>query len=61
VISFAAVAPQQEKLTSELKDAVERIEWALREVLPGQRQDIENLEFHPQELHSNKKTAAKRD
>jgi hypothetical protein len=59
VISFAVLAPQQEKLTSELKNALERIEWALREVLPGQRQDIENLEFHPQDLHSAKKTAAK--
>jgi len=47
VISFATSAPQQEKLAVELKDAVDRIEWALREVLPGQREDIGNLEFHP--------------
>ena len=46
VISFATSAPQQE-LAVELKDAVDRIEWALREVLPGQREDIGNLEFHP--------------
>ena len=46
VISCAALAPQQEKLAVELKAAVERIEWALREVLPGQRDDIGNLEFY---------------
>jgi hypothetical protein len=46
VISFATLAPQQE-LAIELKDAVDRIEWALREVLPGQREDIGNLEFRP--------------
>ena len=49
VISFAALASQQEKATGELRDAVDRIEWALREVLPGQREDIGDLEFH---LHS---------
>lgn len=46
VISYAALEPQQEKLAGELTGAVERIEWALREVLPGQREDIGNLEFH---------------
>ena len=45
VISFAASVPQQEALEAEIRNAVERIEWALREVLPGQRQDIENLLF----------------
>ncbi len=45
VISFAASAPEQESLEAEIRNAVERIEWALREVLPGQRQDIENLLF----------------
>jgi len=49
VISFAALASQQEKATGELRDAVDRIEWALREVLPGQREDIGDLEFH---IHS---------
>ena len=59
MISFAALAPQHEKLAGELKDAVERIEWALREVLPGQRPDIENVEFPSQELHSKKRQRAK--
>lgn len=45
VISFAASPPQQEALENEVRNAVERIEWALREVLPGQRQDVENLLF----------------
>lgn len=45
VISFAASVPQQEKLEAEIREAVDRIEWALREVLPGQRRDIENLLF----------------
>ena len=45
VISFAASAPQQEALEADIRNAVERIEWALREVLPGQRRDIENLLF----------------
>lgn len=35
VISFAASVPPQEELTKSVKDAVERIEWALREVLPA--------------------------
>jgi signal transduction histidine kinase len=43
VISFAASVPQQEELGNNLRDAVERIEWALREVLPGQREDISDL------------------
>lgn len=47
VISFAASVPQQHALEADLRNAVERIEWALREVLPGQRQDIENLLFDP--------------
>jgi hypothetical protein len=45
VISFAASDPKREELATELRDAVGRIEWALREVLPGQREDIENLMF----------------
>jgi hypothetical protein len=48
VISFAASVPEQEALEAEIRNAVERIEWALREVLPGQRQDIDNLLFDPQ-------------
>ena len=48
VIAFAASAPEQDH-TKEVRDAVERIEWALREVLPGQRGDIHNL---PQQLRS---------
>ena len=48
VISFAASVPQQEALEADIRSAVERIEWALREVLPGQRQDIENLLFASQ-------------
>ena len=34
VIAFAASAPQQEETAKKVRDAVERIEWALREVLP---------------------------
>ncbi|HEV2400637.1 MAG TPA: hypothetical protein VGS27_27110 [Candidatus Sulfotelmatobacter sp.] len=48
VISFAACGSQQEALEADIRNAVDRIEWALREVLPGQRQDIENLLFDPQ-------------
>jgi hypothetical protein len=47
VISFAASVPQQEELGKNLRDAVERIEWALQEVLPGQREDIGDLPLHP--------------
>jgi 4-amino-4-deoxy-L-arabinose transferase-like glycosyltransferase len=50
VIAFATSAPQQEEHTNRVRDAVEEIEWALREVLPGQREDISDLFFHP---HSN--------
>lgn len=47
VISFAASGPQREESTEQLQEAVERIEWALREVLPGQRDDISNLLVPP--------------
>ena len=47
VISFAVSVPQREELTRKIQDAVERIEWALREVLPGQREDINDLVFDP--------------
>jgi hypothetical protein len=50
VIAFASSAPQQEELANKFRNAVERIEWALREVLPGQREDVSLLPFHP---HSN--------
>jgi signal transduction histidine kinase len=46
VISFAASVPEQEEIGNNLRDAVERIEWALREVLPGQREDIGDLPLH---------------
>jgi len=36
VISLAASAPQPEQTEELLQGAVERIEWALREVLPGE-------------------------
>jgi hypothetical protein len=52
VISFASSAPQQEEFAGKVRDAVERIEWALREVLPGQREDISVLPFHPQSTES---------
>lgn len=45
VISFATSVPQQEEVTRKVRDAVERIEWSLREVLPGQREDISELSF----------------
>ena len=47
VISLAS-AEQREEHANKVRDAVERIEWALREVLPGQREDINDLLFHPQ-------------
>jgi hypothetical protein len=50
VIRFAASVPQEEEVANKIRDAVDRIEWALREVLPGQREDISALPFHP---HSN--------
>ena len=43
VISFAASSPNREELAKEIQAAVDRIEWALREVLPGQREDIRDL------------------
>ena len=47
VIAFAASVSQQEEHANKIRDAVERIEWALREVLPAQRDDISDLAFHP--------------
>jgi hypothetical protein len=46
VISYASADPRQEELRKNIRDAVERIDWALREVLPGQREDISDLGFH---------------
>ena len=60
VISFAASDPKRDELATELRNAVSRIEWALQEVLPGQREDIENLLFQPtsqQLLTRDSKTA----
>ena|SRR5579872_2071402 len=56
VISFAASAPQQQELADKVRDAVGRIEWALREVLPGQREDINDLVVvpRPDELPAQK-------
>ena len=45
VIWFAASDPEREELATELRNAVERIEGVLREFLPGQRDNIENLLF----------------
>jgi hypothetical protein len=50
VISFAASSPNQEEAAQEVQADMERIEWALREVLPGQREDISDLPLHP---HAN--------
>ena len=58
VISFAASVPQQEALEADIRNAVDRIEWALREVLPGQRQDVENLLFDRQVSAEKVKTVA---
>lgn len=52
VISFAASVPQGEELANKLRDAVERIEWALREVLPDQREDTSDLPLHPHSSES---------
>jgi len=40
VICYAASVAQREELAKNLNEAVERIEWALDEVLPGQRKDL---------------------
>jgi hypothetical protein len=56
VISFAASAPQQEEVANRIHNAVERIEWALREVLPGQREDINDFSLDP---HTNEPPAQK--
>ena len=46
VISFANSVQQQE-LAEKVQEAVKRIEWALRAVLPGQREDISDLLVPP--------------
>lgn len=56
VIAFAASVAQQEEHANKIRDAVERIEWALREVLPGQRDDISDLAFHPHSKESAQKS-----
>jgi hypothetical protein len=46
VISLAVSVPQRKELASKIQNVVERIEWALREVLPGQREDIDDFVFN---------------
>src|SRR3954470_19618857 len=46
VILFAAAVPQR-AMAEDVQEAVERIEWALREVLPGQRDDVHDLLVPP--------------
>ena len=52
VISLAVSVPQREEDVNKVRDAVDQIDWALREVLPGQREDLSHLSFHrsPQSL-----------
>jgi signal transduction histidine kinase len=45
VISGAASSSHGAESASDVQDAVQRIDWALREVLPGQRDDINELVF----------------
>jgi hypothetical protein len=47
VIAFAASVPKEEEHAKKIRDAVEQIEWALREVLPGQREDISDFSLNP--------------
>jgi len=47
VISFAASSPNRQERAKEIQAAMERIEWALREVLPGQREDMSDLPLDP--------------
>jgi two-component sensor histidine kinase len=47
VIFSASTVAQQEELTTQVQAAVGRIEWALREILPGQTKEISSLSFHP--------------
>jgi len=49
VILCSRIFGEHEQQVKVIADAARRIEWALREVLPGQREDIGDLEFH---LHS---------
>lgn len=56
VITLAASVPQKEEQAKEIQDAVERIEWSLRKVLPGQREDINDLVF---DAPANEPTARK--
>jgi signal transduction histidine kinase len=55
VISAASSVSEREELAKNIHTAVERIEWALREVLPGQREDISSLSFHPHSGGSTQK------
>ncbi len=43
----AATLGEHEELTDQIQAAVGRIEWALREVLPGQTDEISSLSFYP--------------
>ncbi len=53
VISFASSVPQHQELADKVREAVGRIDWALREVLPGQREDISDLLVPPRSDESS--------
>jgi 4-amino-4-deoxy-L-arabinose transferase-like glycosyltransferase len=56
VISAANSALQRGELATKVEEAVERIEWTLREVLPGLRSDLNKLVF---DLHTKQLAAEK--
>jgi two-component sensor histidine kinase len=60
VIATAASISEQQELAKAIHSAVGRIEWALREVLPGQREDLGQLSFQPTVSESNGKTSEDR-
>lgn len=50
VISYSAHMPADAEQITRMKDAVSRIEWALREVLPGQVVDFERDRKKPSDM-----------
>lgn len=52
VICYAASVEQRQDLAKNLYEAIEQIEWTLKEVLPGTHRDINQMFFERASKHS---------
>jgi hypothetical protein len=58
VIMYSAYVPSNQEQLGRIRDAVERIEWALREVLPGEDLDDDDWQPRPATQRDRHSSAA---